>query len=263
MMKRASRKVGTIEPNEVRSCGPGKGRALYPQVWPQSQLSLTYIRKAVPYDNLSLAEFAARFACILRLPSLSATERDAHTEHFTTLMYLATQVSWPAVCSLYAAVLFEIECGRLRCGHSFAHLEARLLHGQANCRGQLARQLRNHLQPFSSARLSKPAVVPPTRITMVLSEMSENGCNIFVQSVGSQSRRCSVIQKTLLCPFASSWSTALPPQLTTCGILNNDSARTVHKILYILVWIMMTVIYIVLVMCCRFHVLTLFWLFQS
>ena len=131
-MKRASRKVGTIEPNEARSCGPGKGRALYPQVWPQSQLSLTYIRKAVPYDNLSLAEFAARFACILRLPSLSATQRDAHTEHFTTLMYLATQVSWPAICSLHAAVLFEIECGHLRCFHSFAHLEARLLHGQAN-----------------------------------------------------------------------------------------------------------------------------------
>jgi len=81
---------------------------------------------------LTLAEFAAGFASILRLPKLSAEERDARTDHFETLMYLATQFSWPAVRSLHAAVLFEIECGRLRWGDSFAHLEARLLHGHAN-----------------------------------------------------------------------------------------------------------------------------------
>ena len=34
-------------------------RVLYPQVWPQSQLSLAYVSKAVPYDNLTLAEFAS------------------------------------------------------------------------------------------------------------------------------------------------------------------------------------------------------------
>lgn len=107
-------------------------RVLHPQVWPQSQLSLAYISKEVAYDNLTLAEFAAGFASILRLPSLSAEERDARTDHFATLMYLATQFSWPAVRSLHAAVLFEIECGRLRWGDSFAHLEARLLHGHAN-----------------------------------------------------------------------------------------------------------------------------------
>jgi len=89
-------------------------RVLHPQVWPQSQLSLAYISKEVAYDNLTLAEFAAGFDSILRLPSLSAEERDAHTDHFATLMYLVTQFSWPGVRSLRAAVLLEIECGRLR-----------------------------------------------------------------------------------------------------------------------------------------------------
>ena len=55
---------------------------LHPQVWPQSQLSLAYISKEVAYDNLTLAEFAARFASILHLPSLSAEEQDARTDHF-------------------------------------------------------------------------------------------------------------------------------------------------------------------------------------
>ena len=101
-------------------------------MWPQSQLSLGYISKENAYDNLTLAEFAARFTSILRLPSLSAEEHDACTDHFAMLMYLATQFSWPAVCSLHAAVLFKIECGRLRWGDSFGHLEAHLLHGHAN-----------------------------------------------------------------------------------------------------------------------------------
>jgi len=107
-------------------------RVLHPQVWQQSQLCLAYISKEVAYDNLTLAEFDAGFASILRLPSLCAEERDARTDHFATLMYLATQLSWPAVRRLHAAVLFKIECGRLRWGDSFAHLEARLLRGHAN-----------------------------------------------------------------------------------------------------------------------------------
>ena len=59
-------------------------------------------------------------------------ERTAHIEHFATLMYLATQFPWPSVCSLHSAALFEIECGRLRWGDSFSHLEVRLLHGPSN-----------------------------------------------------------------------------------------------------------------------------------
>ena len=103
-----------------------------PQIWPHSALSLSYVSKEVSYDNLNLAEFAAGYASILRLPRLTATERSARIEHFATLMYLATQFPWPVVRSLHAAALFEIECGRLCWGDSFAHLEARLLHGASH-----------------------------------------------------------------------------------------------------------------------------------
>ena len=107
-------------------------KVLHPQIWPHSELSLSYVSKEVSYDNLTLAEFAAGYASILRLPSLSAAERTARIDHFATLMYLAMQFPWPSVRSLHAAALFEIECGRLRWGDSFSHLEARLLHGPAN-----------------------------------------------------------------------------------------------------------------------------------
>ena len=107
-------------------------KVLHPQIWPHSELSFLYVSKEVTYDNLTLAEFAAGYASILRLPKLSALERTARIEHFATLMYLATQFPWPLVCSLHAAALFEIECGQLRWGDSFSHLEARLLHGPSN-----------------------------------------------------------------------------------------------------------------------------------
>lgn len=107
-------------------------KVLHPQIWPHSELSLSYVSKDVTYDTITLAEFAAGYASILRLPRLSDTERNARIEHFATLMYLATQFPWPSVRSLHAAALFEIECGRLRWGDSFAHLEARLLHGTGN-----------------------------------------------------------------------------------------------------------------------------------
>ena len=107
-------------------------KVLHPQIWPHSKLSFTYASKEVTYDNLTLAEFAAGYASILCLPKLSATERMARIEHFATLMHLATQFPWPSVRSLHAAVLFEIECGRLRWGDSFSHLEERLSHGLSN-----------------------------------------------------------------------------------------------------------------------------------
>ena len=107
-------------------------RVVHLQIWPHSELSLSYVCKEVSYDTLTLAEFAAGYASILRLPGVSAAERSARIDHFANLMYLATQFPWPLVRSLHAAVLFEIECGRLRWGDSFSHLEARLLHGSTN-----------------------------------------------------------------------------------------------------------------------------------
>ena len=64
-------------------------KVLHPQIWPHSELSFLYVSKEVTYDNLTLAEFAAGYASIFRLPKLSALERTARIEHFATLMYLA------------------------------------------------------------------------------------------------------------------------------------------------------------------------------
>ena len=102
-------------------------RALHPQLWPHSHLSLAYVSKDKTYDDLTLAEFMAGYAGILRLPTLSSKELLARIDHLASLMYLATQFTWSSVRSFHAAVLFEIECGRANWGDSFAYLESRLL----------------------------------------------------------------------------------------------------------------------------------------
>ena len=102
-------------------------RVVVPQLWPHSYLSLAYVSKDRNYDELTLAEFAAVHASILQLKTLPPDERSARLDHFVVLMYLVTQFAWPAVREFHAAVLFEIECGRARWGHSFTHLESPLL----------------------------------------------------------------------------------------------------------------------------------------
>ena len=102
-------------------------RVVKPQLWPHSQLSLAYVSKTKTYDELTIAEFSAGYASILKLPSLSETERSARLDHFIVLMYLVTQFNWSAVREFHVAVLFEIECGRAHWGDSFADLETRLL----------------------------------------------------------------------------------------------------------------------------------------
>ena len=100
---------------------------LAPQHWPHSFLSLAYVSKERPYDELTLAEFAAGYASILKLNNLPPDKRSGHLDHFIVLMYLITQFPWPAIREFHVAVLFEIKCGRARWGDSFAHLELRLL----------------------------------------------------------------------------------------------------------------------------------------
>lgn len=76
------------------------------------------------YDELTLAKFAAGYASILQLKTLTPIE-DSVT---VILMYLPTKFAWPAIQEFRAAVLFEIECGHVCWGDSFNHLESRLLH---------------------------------------------------------------------------------------------------------------------------------------
>ena len=103
-------------------------RIVQPQLWPQSELSISYVSKDVKYDDLSFPEFVAGYSSILSLPSLPSQEKQARMEHLTTLMYLAAQFPWPMVRDFHAAVLFEIERGRAYWGDSFHHLENRFLH---------------------------------------------------------------------------------------------------------------------------------------
>lgn len=99
------------------------------QLWPHSELSMGYVSKNVSYDELTLEEFVAGHSAILLLPQVSSHERQHRTEHLGALMYLASVYEWPAVRSFHAAVLLEIERGRLNWGDSFLHLENRTLAG--------------------------------------------------------------------------------------------------------------------------------------
>lgn len=99
-----------------------------PQLWPQSELSLSYVSKDIKYDDLTLPEFVAGYSSILTLSSLPDQERQARLAHLMALMYLAVQFPWSIVRDFHAAVLFEIERGRAKWGDSFYHLENRFLH---------------------------------------------------------------------------------------------------------------------------------------
>lgn len=104
-------------------------RVVRPQLWPQSELSLSYVSKDVRYDDLSIEEFVAGYSSILSLTKISPTERQARIEHLTQLMYLASVYEWSAVRAFHAAVLMEIERGRLNWGDSFTSLEIRAMAG--------------------------------------------------------------------------------------------------------------------------------------
>ena len=104
-------------------------RVVRRQFWPHSELSMGYVTKDIGYDELSREEFVAGYSAILLLPQVSSREQLHRTEHLGALMYLASIYEWPAVRSFHAAVLLEIERGRLNWGDSFLHLENHTLAG--------------------------------------------------------------------------------------------------------------------------------------
>lgn len=76
--KKRDKKLWSGKTAEVTS------QVVNPQIWPHTELSLSYVSKEVSYDNLNLAEFAAGHASILRLPCLTATEHSTRIEHLCT-----------------------------------------------------------------------------------------------------------------------------------------------------------------------------------
>ena len=105
-------------------------RVVNPQIWPHSELSLSYVSKDVGYDDLTIEEFVAGFTTIMSLPQTTALEGRARLKHLTRLMYLATQYEWSAVRDFHATVLLEIERGALAWNDSFAHMEQQALIGK-------------------------------------------------------------------------------------------------------------------------------------
>ena len=85
--------------------------------------------------NSESSEFSAGYTSILKLPSISDSERNTRLDHFIGFMYLVMQFTWPAVREFHATVLFEIECGRAWWGDSFSDLETRLLQNSLRSTG--------------------------------------------------------------------------------------------------------------------------------
>ena len=88
-------------------------RVVKPQLWPHSELSLSYVSKNIGYDDLTIEEFVAGYTTIMNLPQTSTMEQKERLQHLTRLMYLATQYEWNAVRDFHATVLLEIERGSL------------------------------------------------------------------------------------------------------------------------------------------------------
>ena len=115
-------------------------KVISPQLWPHSELNLSACSKEVTYDKLSIEEFAAGYATILRSRKLSTSEKQAREEHLIHLMYLAMKYEWHAVPAYHGAVLLEIEGGHAAWGASFHHLDARILQGHFKLSGTSVRQ---------------------------------------------------------------------------------------------------------------------------
>ena len=106
-------------------------RIRHPEIWPHSELSLSYVTKNISHNELTIEEFTAGCCAILNSSSISVPEKGARIVHLCELMYLAIQHEWSTVREFHAAVLLEIERGHLQWGDSFAHLERHSLHAKS------------------------------------------------------------------------------------------------------------------------------------
>ena len=111
----------------------GKSKTLtsyvrYPQEWPHSHLSLSFVSRPKQYEELTIAEFSAGFATILEAET-NEEIRSYRTKHFKNLMYLATNYHWKNVLNFHAACLLEIERGNLTWRSDFRDLQTTTLAG--------------------------------------------------------------------------------------------------------------------------------------
>ena len=79
------------------------------------------------HDSLTLPELVAGVTKILLCTGISVEEKEARTRHLRDLMYLARKYNWPAVRSLYGAVLDDLRKGLREWGDPIGNLESEVL----------------------------------------------------------------------------------------------------------------------------------------
>jgi hypothetical protein len=104
------RSTSTKKAGKLRSGRVAKAtsRVTNPQLWPHSELNVSYAAKEICYDDLSMEEFVAGYVSILNRGNITETEKRLREEHLIQLMYLAISFEWKAVVAYHGAVLVEI-----------------------------------------------------------------------------------------------------------------------------------------------------------
>ena len=90
----------------------------YPEVWPHTELVLHFVGRPKEYEELTIQEFVAGYTAIVQSESCPVRSRH-RLAHLKKLMYYATVNTWPSVLNFHAAVLMDIERGRLAWGDKF------------------------------------------------------------------------------------------------------------------------------------------------
>ena len=85
----------------------------FPRLWPRTKLSLHYVGQAKKYEELSLAEFTARYLTIMQQGTVGAV-RESRLAHLKQLMYYAITSTRASVLNFHAAFLMEIEQGNMK-----------------------------------------------------------------------------------------------------------------------------------------------------
>jgi len=98
--------------------------------YPQAYLRFEYVNDAVSFENLNVNLFVAGELEIISSSSVKEQEKTARIQLLKKLMYLNSSHDFSVLRSLYAAVLREVETGRLKWGDSFQYVENSVLEKQ-------------------------------------------------------------------------------------------------------------------------------------
>jgi hypothetical protein len=95
-------------------------------LWPHEFIHRTG-QQSLKHDSLTLPELVAGVSKILLYAGIAQNEKEARTRHLRDLMYLARKYNWPAVRSLYGAVLDDLRKGLREWDDPIGNLEHEVL----------------------------------------------------------------------------------------------------------------------------------------